>query len=107
MITDGVPQLTFKDPFLPAGTGAVSKQGVRGIPLNSRKDAWAYDQQWNLTLENDLGDGWATRLFLCGLQGHQLALSEQPADSHPQHHSLRRADRQVPLGPELLLRRPA
>lgn len=69
VITDGVPQLTFKDPFLPAGTGAVSKQGVRGIPLNSRKDAWAYDQQWNLTLENDLGDGWATRISYVASKG--------------------------------------
>ena len=68
-IINGVPQLTFTNPFPPAGSGVVPKQGVRGIPLNSRKDAWAYDQQWNLTLENDLGDGWATRISYVASKG--------------------------------------
>lgn len=69
VIENGKPLLTFKDPFLPAGSGAIPKQGVRGIPLDSRKDAWAYDQQWNLTLENDLGDGWATRISYVASKG--------------------------------------
>ena len=68
-IINGVPQFTFTNPFPPAGSGVVPKQGVRGIPLNSRKDAWAYDQQWNLTLENDLGDGWATRISYVASKG--------------------------------------
>jgi hypothetical protein len=68
-LVDGVPTLTFTNPFLPAGSGAIPKQGVRGIPLNSRSDAWAYDQQWNVTLENDLGDGWATRISYVASKG--------------------------------------
>ena len=68
-IVNGRPQLTFTNPFPPAGSGASPKQGVRGIPLNSRSDAWAYDQQWNLTLENDLGDGWATRISYVASKG--------------------------------------
>ena len=68
-IVNGRPQLTFTNPFPPAGSGAIPKQGVRGIPLDSRSDAWAYDQQWNLTLENDLGDGWATRISYVASKG--------------------------------------
>ena len=68
-IINGVPVLTFNNPFPAVGSGAVPKQGVRGIPLNSRNDAWAYDQQYNLTLENDLGDGWATRISYVGSKG--------------------------------------
>ena len=68
-IINGVPTLTFANPFPPIGSGAIPKQGVRGIPLNSRSDAWAYDQQWNLTLENDLGDGWATRISYVASKG--------------------------------------
>ena len=68
-IVNGLPALTFTNPFPAAGSGAIPKQGVRGIPLNSRSDAWAYDQQWNLTLENDLGDGWATRISYVASKG--------------------------------------
>ena len=68
-IVNGSPTLTFTNPFPPAGSGAIPKQGVRGIPLDSRSDAWAYDQQWNLTLENDLGDGWATRISYVASKG--------------------------------------
>jgi hypothetical protein len=68
-IVNGSPTLTFTNPFPPAGSGAIPKQGVRGIPLDSRSDAWAYDQQYNLTLENDLGDGWATRISYVASKG--------------------------------------
>ena len=68
-IVNGVPVLTFNNPFPAVGSGAIPKQGVRGIPLNSRNDAWAYDQQYNVTLENDLGDGWATRISYVGSKG--------------------------------------
>ena len=68
-IVNGVPALTFNNPFPAIGSGAIPKQGVRGIPLNSRNDAWAYDHQYYITLENDLGDGWATRISYVGSKG--------------------------------------
>ena len=94
--------LTFTNPFPPAGSGVVPKQGVRGIPLNSRKDAWAYDQQWNLTLEKRFGRWLGDTDLLRGFQGHQLAISSQLADSTPEHR-LPFADRpdseKFPWGP--------
>ena len=100
-IVNGVPQLTFTNPFPPVGSGVTPKQGVRGIPLNSRNDAWAYDQQWNITLENDLGDGWATRLSYVASKGTSWPYRSNLQTPVPstQAYADRPAHEQNPWGP--------
>jgi carboxypeptidase family protein len=49
-ITNGVPSFSFPSPFLPTGTTAV--QNVAGVNPNLRTP---YTQQWNLTIERQLG----------------------------------------------------
>jgi len=68
-IVNGVPLFTLARPFPAVGTGTVAQQGVRGIPLNSRKDSWAYDQQWNITIEKELPGSWGTRFSYVGSKG--------------------------------------
>jgi hypothetical protein len=68
-IVNGVPQFSLARPFPAVGSGTAPKQGVRGIPLNSRKDSWAYDQQWNLTIEKELPGKWGTRFSYVGSKG--------------------------------------
>lgn len=68
-IVNGVPTFSLARPFPAVGSGTIARQGVRGIPLNSRKDSWAYDQQWNLTLEKELPARWATRFSYVGTKG--------------------------------------
>jgi hypothetical protein len=68
-IVNGVPLFTLAKPFPAIGSGTSPKQGVRGIPLNSRSDSWAYDQQWNLTIEKELPGSWGTRVSYVGTKG--------------------------------------
>ena len=68
-IVDGVPTFSLSKPFPVVGQGTVAKQGVRGIPLNSRSDSWAYDQQWNLTIEKELPGSWGSRVSYVGSRG--------------------------------------
>jgi hypothetical protein len=61
-ITDGVPLLTFDRPFLETGTrlGALD---VRGVARDSKNP---YAQQWNLTVERDLGRDIGLRVSYIG-----------------------------------------
>ena len=67
-IVNGVPSFTLERPF-PTGAGSTPLQTVYAFPPDLRKDAWSYDQQWNITLENELGSGWASRLSYVGSKG--------------------------------------
>jgi len=67
-IVNGVPELTING-FPSAGSGAIPLQSVNGIPLGVRSQNWPYDQQWNLTLERDLGSGFTGRASYVGSKG--------------------------------------
>lgn len=60
-ITNNVPALTLQRPFLGAGT--TGNVDVTGIDVNIRN---AYAQQWNLTVERDLGAAIGLRLSYVG-----------------------------------------
>src|SRR5207237_373457 len=63
---NGVPQFTLSNPF-PAGTGGLVD--IYSAPVNGRKDSWAYDQQWNLTVERELPLGFSLRTSYVGSKG--------------------------------------
>jgi hypothetical protein len=65
---NGVASFTLSSPF-PSGAGNTGLQSVTYLPLNSRKDAWDYDQQWNLTLERELPFAMVGRISYVGSKG--------------------------------------
>ncbi len=70
-IKNGVPALTLQYPFLDKGTGNITagNLSVSGNALNLRN---AYAQQWNMTLEQDLGHMLGLRLSYIGTKSTQL-----------------------------------
>ena len=66
-ITSNTPALTLQRPFL--GTGATGNVDVTGLDLNLRN---AYVQQWNFTLERDLGASIGLRLSYVGTNSTKL-----------------------------------
>jgi len=66
-ITNNVPALTLQRPFL--GTGATGNVDVTGLDVNLRN---AYVQQWNLTVERDLGASIGLRLSYVGTKATKL-----------------------------------
>lgn len=68
-IVNGVAQMTFANGFPAPGTGATPRQTVYGIRQDTRSRAWPYDQQWNLTIEQDVGYGFAASVGYVGAKG--------------------------------------
>lgn len=66
-IANNTPALTLQRPFLGAGT--TGNVDVTGIDLNVRN---AYAQQWNLTIERDLGASIGLRLSYIGSKSNSL-----------------------------------
>ncbi len=66
-IDNNVPLLTLHRPFL--GTGTTGNVDVTGIELNMRN---AYAQQWNVTVERDLGAAIGLRLSYVGTKSTAL-----------------------------------
>ncbi|MEN6536996.1 MAG: carboxypeptidase-like regulatory domain-containing protein [Bryobacteraceae bacterium] len=70
-ISSGVTALTLQYPFLDRGTGSITagNLSVAGESVNLRN---AYAQQWNLTLEQDLGQNFGLRMSYIGTKSNQL-----------------------------------
>ena len=68
-IVNGVPELTLTSGFPAPGTGATARQTVYGIRTDTRTQAWPYDQQWNFTIEQDIGSGFAASIGYVGAKG--------------------------------------
>ncbi|MBL8209831.1 MAG: carboxypeptidase regulatory-like domain-containing protein [Bryobacterales bacterium] len=66
-IANNTPQLTLQRPFLGAGT--TGNVDVTGLDLNLRN---AYVQQWNLTVERDLGASIGLRVSYVGTKATKL-----------------------------------
>jgi Carboxypeptidase regulatory-like domain len=78
-ITNNTPTLTFQRPFLGAGT--TGNVDVTGLDLNLRN---AYAQQWNLTIERELGLSTGLRISYIGSRSTSLVYGRnvnQPAPS--------------------------
>jgi hypothetical protein len=76
-ITNNTPALTFQRPFLERGT--TGNVDVTGLSLDLRN---AYAQQWNLTVERDLGMSAGLRLSYIGSKSTNLVYGRnvnQPA----------------------------
>ena len=74
-IINGQPTFSLSSPF-PGGPGKVGLQTVYYLPVNSRANAWPYDQQWNLTLERELPLHFAGRVSYVGSQGVDLPYTQ-------------------------------
>ena len=68
-IVNGAAQLTLASGFPAPGTGETPKQSVYGIRPDTRSQGWPYDQQWNFTIEQDLGRGFAASIGYVGAKG--------------------------------------
>jgi hypothetical protein len=94
-LVNGVPQFTLSSPF-PTGTSGLSD--VYSAPVRGRKDAWPYDQQWNLTVERELPGGFSLRTSYVGSKGTQW-----PYVSNlqvPQASTVPFSPERRPLGPD-------
>jgi hypothetical protein len=81
-VTSGQPLLTFQNPFVgQAGVGAVV---ANALATNIRNP---YTQQWNLTIERDLGFGTGLRVSYIGLKSTNLLygrdINQVPASTIP------------------------
>ena len=87
VIVDGVPQLTLAHGFPAPGTGSAPLLQMTTTPVDLRAEKWPLDQQWNLTVERELGMGFATRVSYVGTRGlwwpYVRNLQKPPASNIP------------------------
>ena len=68
-IVNGTPTLTFSKAFPAPGSGSIPLQSVQVLAPKTRGEDWPSDQQWNITLEKELGNGFTGRGSYVGAKG--------------------------------------
>jgi len=98
-IANNTPALTLQRPFL--GTGASGNVDVGGLDPNLRN---AYVQQWNFTLERDLGASIGLRLSYVGTKATQLVYGRNINTPAPSTLPFNQNRRPFPLIRNIILR---
>lgn len=98
-INNSVPQLTLQRPFLGAGT--TGNVDVTGLDVNLRN---AYAQQWNLTVERDLGASIGLRLSYVGTKSTSLVFGRNVNMPTPSAVPFAQSRRPYPLFRNIILR---
>jgi hypothetical protein len=98
-IANNTPALTLQRPFL--GAGATGNVDVTGIQMNVRN---AYAQQWNLTVERDLGASIGLRLSYVGSKSTSLVYQRNVNMPTPSTVPFNQNRRPFPLFRNILLR---
>ena len=80
VITNGVPALSFSNPFPTARAGATGAQGVTALPKGLKM---GYTQQWNATVERDLGGGFGLRTSYVGSKTTQMPYNQNMQTVYP------------------------
>jgi hypothetical protein len=98
-IANSTPALTLQRPFL--GTGTTGNVDVTGIGLNVRN---AYAQQWNLTVERDLGAAIGLRLSYVGSKSTGLVYGRNVNMPAPSTVAFNQNRRPFPLYRNIVMR---
>ncbi|MBL8292025.1 MAG: carboxypeptidase regulatory-like domain-containing protein [Bryobacterales bacterium] len=98
-ITNNTPALTLQRPFLGAGT--TGNVDVTGIGVNVRN---AYAQQWNLTIERDLGASIGLRLSYIGSKSNGLVFGRNVNMPTPSTTPFAQSRRPYPLYRNIVMR---
>lgn len=92
VINNNTPSLTLQRPFL--GAGSTGNVDVTGLDLNLRN---AYVQQWNATLERDLGGTVGLRLSYIGTKATKLVFGRNVNMPTPSTTPFNQSRRPYPL----------
>lgn len=98
-IANNTPALTLQRPFLGAGT--TGNVDVTGLSVNLRN---AYVQQWNFTLERDLGASIGLRLSYVGTKATKLVYGRNVNMPTPSTTPFNQSRRPYPLLRNIILR---
>jgi hypothetical protein len=98
-ITNDTPTLTLQRPFLARGT--TGNVDVTGLSLDLRN---AYAQQWNLTIERDIGASIGLRLSYIGSSSTNLVYGRNINQPLPSTAPFNQNRRQFPLFRNIIMR---
>jgi carboxypeptidase family protein len=95
--TPYLPDITFANPF-PANL-VQGEAANPSITVMDRNEPNPVSQQWNLTLERQVGENWALRASYLGLQGHHLESYAENIDKPAVQQPNVPAQQQLPFQP--------
>ena len=92
-----LPDITFANPY-PSGL-VQGEAGNPGITVMDRNEPNPISQQWNLTVEHQVGENWAFRATYLGDQGHHLVANGYNLDLPPVEQPNVPLQQQLPYQP--------